>query len=449
MSQTGDHTTKSGRQYTFVDLYAGCGGLSLGLLEAGWRGLFAVEQSPMAFATLKHNLLNDNSSRPDFDWPEWLPQEALDVATLLCKHREDLEALRGKVSAFVGGPPCQGFSGAGKRKKNDPRNDAYKEYIAAVRVARPAVVLLENVRGITSGFKEDDGTIPTPHSRLIRDELEELGYVVKSALVDASEFGVPQRRIRFFAVGLDRDRFQDAAAIDPFRILAELRGSFLRSHGLPTDTPLTVRDAISDLETSGRSLLPCADTPGFKQLQYQGPQTHYQRLLREGMEPKTSPNSLRLVNHRPPTIERFKTIQSRYRCGVHLSGAEREELGIKKHTVILLDGDAPSHTITTLPDDNIHYSEPRILTVRENARLQSFPDWFDFVGKYTTGGKFRVMEYPRYTQVGNAVPPLLARAWGESLAVVLDQSGVTTPELSEQGDCTHVPSLIESPPPTL
>ena len=132
-----------------------------------------------------------------------------------------------------------------------------------------------------------------------------------------------------------------------------------------------------------------------------------------------APNSLRLVNHRPPTIARFKIIQQQYRRGIHLSEAERTELGIKKHTVMVLDDESPSFTITTLPDDNIHYSEPRILTVRENARLQSFPDWFAFKGKYTTGGKVRVHQVPRYTQVGNAVPPVIASAWAECLAEIL------------------------------
>jgi DNA (cytosine-5)-methyltransferase 1 len=85
-----------------------------------------------------------------------------------------------------------------------------------------------------------------------------------------------------------------------------------------------------------------------------------------------------------------------------------------------LDGAKPSHTLTTLPDDLLHYSEPRILTVRELARLQSFPDWFEFRGKYTTGGKRRRHECPRYTQVGNAVPPLVAQALGNVLMETLE-----------------------------
>ena len=98
--------------------------------------------------------------------------------------------------------------------------------------------------------------------------------------------------------------------------------------------------------------------------------------------------------------------------GKSVSKYELEKLGTKKRSFTPLHPDLPARTITTLPDDLLHYSEPRILTVRENARLQSFPDWFEFQGKYTTGGKRRKFECPRYTQVGNAVPPLMAEALG-------------------------------------
>jgi DNA (cytosine-5)-methyltransferase 1 len=95
-----------------------------------------------------------------------------------------------------------------------------------------------------------------------------------------------------------------------------------------------------------------------------------------------------------------------------MSPEDKARFGIKKHSVVPLHPHRPSHTLTTLPDDFIHYSEPRILTVRECARLQSFPDWYAFKGKYTTGGHRRKRECPRYTQVGNAVPPLVAELLG-------------------------------------
>ena len=97
----------------------------------------------------------------------------------------------------------------------------------------------------------------------------------------------------------------------------------------------------------------------------------------------------------------------------------RERFGLKKMALRVLDPDRPSPTITSMPDDLLHYSEPRTLTVRENARLQTFPDWYSFQGKYTTGGHLRKLEVPRFTQVANAVPPLVARAIGEALADLL------------------------------
>jgi len=95
-----------------------------------------------------------------------------------------------------------------------------------------------------------------------------------------------------------------------------------------------------------------------------------------------------------------------------LNDKQKEEIGTKKQAICVLDPKKPSKTLTTLPDDIIHYKEPRILTVRESARIQSFPDDFEFKGKYTTGGMRRKQECPRYTQVGNAVPPLLGEAIG-------------------------------------
>ena len=103
-----------------------------------------------------------------------------------------------------------------------------------------------------------------------------------------------------------------------------------------------------------------------------------------------------------------------------MSDADRERLGIGKHAITPLSPDLPSHTLTTLPDDLLHYAEPRIHTVREHARLQSFPDWFEFRGKFTTGGSVRTQECPRYTQVGNAVPPLLAEAIGIAIKRLLN-----------------------------
>ena len=119
------------------------------------------------------------------------------------------------------------------------------------------------------------------------------------------------------------------------------------------------------------------------------------------------------MNHKADTIDRFKKIQAQCRKGVQLDAREREEFEISKHVVVPLKGDQVGHTLTTLPDDYIHYAEPRVLTVREYARLQSFPDDFAFDGPFTSGGDRRKKTCPRYTQIGNAVPPLLAAQLAE------------------------------------
>jgi DNA (cytosine-5)-methyltransferase 1 len=410
--------TPSAPRGTFIDLYAGCGGLSLGLMLAGWSGLFAVEKDALAFQTLSHNLIGE-SKEISYEWPSWFPKNPCSTGTFINKYREHIAALRGQVNVITGGLPCQGFSLAGRRKSNDPRNSRFKHYTEIVDLIQPEFLLLENVKGIAVEFgkkkreqenKRRVGRPPKSYLQRIKEKLEALGYEVFADLVKAVDFGVPQFRPRYIMFAIKRS-FLSERIVDPFAILQAKRLDFLASKGLPFDQPISVREAISDLETSGKSLIECVDSRGFQQIAYTQPQTHYQRLLHGSMN-GIAPNSLRLARHRDDIKERFTKILSTCRRGVQLSKKDRELFGIKKNCIVPLDGDKPSHTLTTLPDDILHYSEPRILTVREYARLQSFPDWYLFKGKYTTGGDRRVRECPRYTQVGNAVPPFLAELLG-------------------------------------
>lgn len=135
----------------FIDAFAGCGGLSLGLLRAGWRGLFAIEKDAFAFATLKKNLIDPNG-RHRFEWPQWLTQKPWTIESLMDEHGAKLDALRGKIDLLAGGPPCQGFSSAGRRKPADPRNQLVNRYLEFVERVQPRMVLIENVRGITYDF---------------------------------------------------------------------------------------------------------------------------------------------------------------------------------------------------------------------------------------------------------------------------------------------------------
>jgi DNA (cytosine-5)-methyltransferase 1 len=406
---------------TFIDLFAGCGGLSLGLMLAGWKGMFAIEKDSFAFETLKTNLIGPRC-RFSYAWPEWLDQSPCTIDNFLNHHREDLVSLRGTVDLIAGGPPCQGFSLAGRRNRKDSRNRAVHRYLEVVSLLQPPLLLIENVIGITVEFGKKareksrrvrKGRPAKSYAVRIAEQLDKLGYEVQTAFIRALDFGIPQFRPRFVLVGIRRDVLSDR----PFKIetlLGEHREAFLTSKGLPTTRPVTVSQAISDLETRGRDLVDCTDSPGFQQIAYTGPRTVYQKLLHADLN-GTSPNSMRLVNHRPETRKRFKEIQETCRRGVQLNVQDRERFGLKKVSTTPLDPDKPSHTLTTLPDDLVHYSEPRILTAREYARIQSFPDWYEFRGKYATGGYLRKIECPRYTQIGNAVPPFLAEFLGMTL----------------------------------
>lgn len=399
---------------SFIDIFAGCGGLSLGLMRSGWQGLFAVEKDENAFATLQHNLASPHSPF-NFVWPKWLPSTPHTVDEILQQYRNQLEALAGHVDMVVGGPPCQGFSSAGRRDPNDPRNKLVESYLDFVSLIRPKIVLIENVRGITSDFGDGDGrTTKINYAKKIISALAD-NYVVSTRVIDASTFGVPQRRQRFFVIAIQKGL--DAVALTaPFEALEQSRLSFLISKGIGA-LPISSKAALSDLEVQRNGVGASRDTKGFSDILYNKPMTAYQKLMNAGT--RTAPSDTRLARHKAVITARFRDIieicHSDGRLNVSLSREMRDSFGLRKCALRVLDPNSPSPTITSMPDDLLHYSEPRILTVRENARLQSFPDWFAFQGKYTTGGDRRKKEVPRFTQVANAVPPLLAEAIGATL----------------------------------
>jgi DNA (cytosine-5)-methyltransferase 1 len=393
-------------QLTHIDLFAGCGGISLGLYNAGWKGVFALEKSPMAFQTLKHNLID---KVPHFDWPFWLPVSEHDIMEVLQSYRNELHALSGQVDLVVGGPPCQGFSFAGQRNEKDERNNLANSYVEFVSLVQPQAILFENVRGFTVGFGKGSTFECEAYSKRVSRDLQALGYRTKDEIVDFSEFGIPQARKRYLLAGFlskNPDRF--------FEILHETKSSFLEAKGL--GARVTLGEALSDLERSNGEI-PSDECKAFKQGIYGSPVGPYQELMRKGGG--RLPNSHRFANHRKKTIERLEYIQTNCPKGKQIEKSIRTKLGLKKNVIIPLDNADQCPTLTTLPDDYIHYSEPRILTVRECARIQSFPDWFEFKSSYTTGGFRRKNEAPRYTQVGNAVPPLFAELAGNVLGELI------------------------------
>jgi DNA (cytosine-5)-methyltransferase 1 len=399
------------KEPTYIDLFAGCGGLSLGLHNAGWKGLFAIEKSPDAFKTLKHNLI-DNKNH--FNWPIWLPKESIEIDKAIKLYKGNLEKLQNKVDLVAGGPPCQGFSMAGRRNEGDNRNKLVKSYIKFISIVKPKVIFFENVKGFIQEFKKnaDKGK---RYSNYVANALNRNGYYVKGELVNFGEYGIPQKRTRFILVGVRKDLANASKELAEtfFSQIKENRHSFLSEKNLTINTNL--KDAISDL-LKANGLKDSPDTKSFQAGTYSKIKSSYQLLMREGIENKIA-DSHRFPKHRPDIIKKFSVILKTCRKNKDIDAKTRERFNIKKHTIIPLDKNDKSPTITTLPDDYIHYSEPRILTVREYARIQSFPDWYQFQGKYTTGGKRRTQEVPRYSQIGNAIPPL----FGEQSGLVLKQ----------------------------
>lgn len=391
----------------YIDIFAGCGGLSVGLLKAGWTGLFAVEKNKDAFLTLKYNLINNKH----FLWPSWLEIKEHDINELIKINEKELIDLQGKITLVAGGPPCQGFSMAGKRDKNDQRNRLVKSYIKFIKLVMPETIIFENVHGFIANFKDKKGI--KQYSSYVERALKRLGYKTFHQIVDMSEYGIPQRRKRFILVAM-----KNHSPKDVFSVLENNRDKFCHDKGINNRT--TVYEAISDLEKQcGTCLSP--DTKGFRAGIYGGAKSGYQKLMRAGMRSGNGAvDSHRFVNHRKDTIILHEKLLEYAPIGKRITPADNVVEGLNRRGVTVLDPNSQAPTITSIPDELVHYCEPRVLTVREHARIQSFPDWYEFKGKYTSGGENRKKEVPRYTQVGNAVPPLFAEQIGIALLEVLN-----------------------------
>jgi len=190
------------KKHTYIDLFAGCGGISLGLFHAGWHGFFAIEKDKMAFGTLQKNLI---LKKDHFDWPGWLPQTEHDIKEVMKNYRTELENIKGKVDLVVGGPPCQGFSMAGKRNEGDKRNKLIDAYVEFIKIVKPKMLFFENVKGFTIGFKKEntkEDVRGKAYSNYVTKALKDLGYNVEAKILDFSEYGIPQRRKRFILVGV-------------------------------------------------------------------------------------------------------------------------------------------------------------------------------------------------------------------------------------------------------
>jgi DNA (cytosine-5)-methyltransferase 1 len=421
------HPRKLVRKPTVIDLFAGCGGLSLGLEQAGFRTLAFSELNKSAAETYRINRADDP------------PLGYSDVSDMLVRGRLPSLLRRWKtegierVDLVAGGPPCQGYSAIGHRRSYAverhelPSNHLYKQMVTVIRRVQPRIFLFENVRGIMNGRWTRDGE----PGQIWRDVLKAFqsikGYHVRWALVRAANYGVPQNRPRVLIVG-----FHDDIGWQPQRSVGE-DADAVAAGMLPFGwKPLpSIEDALGDLEHEEigpvlerdkrlRSELVTKKYPREPQSVFQ----FEMRTARHALE--YEPGAVHLTQHEysrhsSKIIEKFKKLLD---CDGELP--EDSPHRTRKFAQRVLPRSwhpkiGPNITVTSLPDDFVHYSQPRILTVREWARLQTFPDWYDFAGPRTTGGLRRAgkptegvydREVPRYTQIGNAVPVRLAEAIG-------------------------------------
>ena len=418
------------KELRFIDLFAGCGGLSLGALRAGFTGEVAIEYQENAFSTLCHNLISDDqkvarekSNIRGFDWPSEIPQKHHDIKAFLKDHKNYLKSLNGQIDLIVGGPPCQGFSTAGKRKKGDPRNQLYKSYLSFVKLVQPKILIIENVAGIASKFNESGKSFKDNIISTLKKE-----YYVDGQLLVSNFFGVPQTRKRYIIIGFKKSEFD--VKIDISKVFEKIKDDsteFTRNYKVHEDaeplniTNTKVYNALSDISASKKKPRPYTDenakSKAFTTYEYsKGKLSPYQQLMRFSINGAKYPDSHRIGDHKRDTVNKYQILidiskenSDRVSFKFKPEEFERANWNTKKKIINVLKKGSPSPTLTTCPFDYIHYEEPRILTVREYARIQSFPDWFEFKGVYALSGSDSY-KTPRYSQIGNAVPPLMAES---------------------------------------
>lgn len=519
-----------------IELFSGCGGLSLGLESAGFELVLANELSPMAAETFAYNFFNEdleekanqdqlpknalwlNSQFSDlkkrlrenpFDYPKYgttgfndLPADfkdlngklvvgsIIELNKLLDKNPNLVEHLKSAfgrdngLDLVSGGPPCQSFSMAGKREKNSDKNQLPWEFAKFVEHVQPKLVLLENVTGILRAFKDEEGN--SFHAWYeVAKVFASIGYIPLCIHVNARMAGVAQNRPRFIMIGVRFDHYQSLkirfnkteeslfqssvsfyqlvkskGAKLPFGHLTYLdaskerdysifESSFLKS--LVGKPEVSVKDALDDLKITNNSTCSAFVTMLNEQFNFLANRTEilnhelrnnsplvkrrfrlYQVLQQIGERPITravfdilKSNTEFLESKIWAALENFKYLHENGELYKFKTKAEFEHYLLahptKKQTQKALIADSPAPAALSIPDDACHYDEHelRVLTVREMARIQSFPDNFVFRSKITTGGKMRRFEVPQYTQVGNAVPPLLAAQLGKVLKAML------------------------------
>ncbi|MES1041801.1 DNA cytosine methyltransferase [Peribacillus simplex] len=518
-----------------VDLFCGAGGFSEGITQAGFHIVFSSDRSQHVMETYmnRHEQLGlihgQNTHFELADIRDLYGSEILEKVNRLPVFRNSPFQV-GQIDAIFGGPPCQGFSRAGRRDPNDPRNMLFREYLRIISEIQPRYVVMENVSGfmdtrlsnflsLSNEYEYDPEVLV---SEILQNELQLIGYnVLQPRLLDSSDYGVPQKRKRAIFIayrnGEKEPRYPEPTTPELYQKVTVLQaigdlvqssrpdneissyinnsrkgrtkhvsGNTIEGENIPVNHELSthslsvkerfslflpgestrmlesrIRNEGIDLRSYPNLLMECV---------FYANKNSNQKILKEialEFELKENADSnLWLINTLKLISQIFvceksndlvgiknliKKLTVRLKCSEKIAEAfyqrckenlnrevtVREIVGgflmgdvnsdlmrsllTKKNSRIKLNVNSVSPTMVTLPDDFINPFEPRILTVREMARLQSFDDSFKFLGKRTTGGELRKEEVPQYTQVGNAVPPLLGKAIAMEIRKALEE----------------------------
>lgn len=364
-----------------VDLFCGAGGLSHGFQKAGFNILLGIDKEENFLKAFDNSHPEAEAVNAD------LSEKSIEEITEEAGIGED------EVDVVIGGPPCQGFSTVGDRKQSDDRNKLVRSFADSLDKLKPEIFLMENVTGLKS-MKDE-------HGNNVINELEKMfnqhGYQIKYKVLKASEYGVPQDRERLFIIGRKE-------GIEEFEWpqSTHTNKNSIQAHSGEKETILTVREALSDIPDL---------TAGEKKTQYERePSNKYQKELRQ--------DSDEVLNHKTP--DHSETVRERLRNipqgGNHGDLPEDLQLNSGYGNIYgRLDEEKTADTITgnfgcvSAPGRFIHPTDDRALTVREGARLQSFPDHYEFFGSQSD----------QYKQVGNAVPPILAEKLAEKIREII------------------------------
>lgn len=334
-------------KYNVIDLFCGCGGLSYGFEKSGFNVLLGIDNDTKALETFE---LNHKSA-----------QTICGDITKIC-YKEDIKPLIGDkvIDVIIGGPPCQGMSLSGPRKFDDPRNKLYLSYIRLVEEIQPKMFVIENVPGLIGLF---GGQIKDS----IIEKFTKMGYDIQYKVLCASDYGVPQKRRRVVFVGSRVGKFE---------------------YPEPVENEITCEMALSDLP-------PLINELGSDVMPYETKESNeYQKLMRE--------RSVNVRNHIAAShSERVREIISLVPDGGNYKDLPEKYAHTRNFHVAWtrFASNKPAPTIDTGHRHHFHYKYNRVPTVRECARLQSFPDDFLFLGNKSQ----------QFRQVGNAVPPILAQ----------------------------------------